>query len=182
MEFRLVYEGPLPGQNAKASDKQVIRQAIHPQLERLWSQPPLSEMQSLLAFPPEPAKVSVIVERGQTKYAPLVTKALDLYAELAVLMFRPQPRGHLITDGGDVDNRLKTLLDGLRIPRGTAEMPPGSGTGDDVFYCLLQDDSLVTKVTVETEQLLRPANAEIVLAIIHVNIKKTRTSYANIVF
>jgi hypothetical protein len=50
---------------------------------------------------------------------------------------------------------------------------------NEVFYCLLQDDSLVTKVSVDTEQLLRPADPDFVLAIIHVNIKKTRTSYAN---
>jgi hypothetical protein len=182
LEFRLIYEGSLPGQNAKAADKHAIRQAIHPQLERLWSESPLNEMKSLLAFPAEPAKVSVIVERGPIKYAPLVTKALDLYAELAILMFRAQPRGHLITDGGDVDNRLKTLLDGLRIPRGPSEAPGTGNLNDGMFFCLLQDDSLVTKVSVETEQLLRPASPDFVIAIIHVNIKKTRTTYANIAF
>lgn len=182
MEFRLIYEGSLPGQNAKAADKHAIRQAIHPQLERLWSEPPLSEMKSLLAFPAEPAKVSVVVERGPIRYAPLVTKALDLYAELAILMFRTQRRGRLITDGGDVDNRLKTLLDGLRIPRGSSEASGTASPSNGVFYCLLEDDSLVTKVSVETEQLLRSVSPDFVLAIIHVNIKKTRTSFANIAF
>lgn len=180
MDFRLIYEGPLPGQNAKASAKHMIRQALHPQLECLWSQPPLNEMHSLLAFPSEPAKISVIVERGSIKYAPLITKALDLYAELDVLMFRPQPRGDLITDGGDIDNRLKTLLDALRIPRNSAEGGDPVGEMNGIFYCLLQDDSLVTSVSVETEQLLKPKDADSVLAIIHVNIKKARTSFANI--
>lgn len=182
MEFRLIYEGSLRGQNAKAADKHAIRQAMHPQLERLWSESPLNEMRHLLSFPPEPRDVSVIVERGPLRYAPLVTKALDLYAELAILMFRPQPRGHLITDGGDIDNRLKTLLDGLRVPRGTSEAPVSEIAGDGLFYCLLQDDSLVSKVAVEADQLLRPADPDFVLAVIHVNIKKTRTSYANMTF
>lgn len=182
MEFRLIYEGPLPGQNAKAGAKHAIRQALHPQLKRLWSLPPLNEMKSLLAFPAEPAKVSVIIERGSFKYAPLVTKALDLYAELDVLMFRPQPRGDLITDGGDIDNRLKTLLDALRIPRNPVEAGGATDASAGVFFCLLQDDSLVTRVSVETEQLLQPKDADSVLAIIRVNIKKTRTSYGNLAF
>jgi hypothetical protein len=182
MEFRLLYEGPLPGQNAKAEDKHRIRDALHPQLQQLWSQPPLCEMTSLLAFPPESEKPSVIVERGPIRYAPLVTKVLNLYAELAVLMFRPQPRGHLITDGGDVDNRLKTLLDALRIPRGTPKTPNRQVPAGGVFYCLLQDDSLVTKVSAETEQLLRPAAAGMVVAVIQVTVKKTRTSFANLAF
>ena len=155
---------------------------MHPQLQQLWSQPPLSELTSLLAFPPEPGKPSVIVERGPLKYAPLVTKVLDLYAELAVLMFRPQPRGDLITNEGDVDNRLKTLLDALRVPRGTSEAPSPQAPARGIFYCLLQDDSLVTKVSAETEQLLRPADPATVVALIHVTVKKTRTSFANLAF
>ena len=47
------------------------------------------------------------------------------------------------------------------------------------FYCLLEDDSLVTKVSVESEQLLRPARPDEVVAIISVHVKKTVLSRAN---
>jgi hypothetical protein len=46
---------------------------------------------------------------------------LNLYAEVSLLLFRQQPRGTLITDGGDIDNRLKTLLDARRVPHGSIE-------------------------------------------------------------
>ena len=119
MEFRLIYEGPLHGQGAKSSHKWEIRRALHPQLQRLWQERPLKDAAArLLAHPAAPGQVSVIVEKGGLLFAPLVTQRLDLYAELSVLLFRQQPRGTLITDGGDIDNRLKTLLDGLRVPHG----------------------------------------------------------------
>ena len=122
MEFRLIYEGPLHGQGAKSSHKWEIRRALHPQLQRLWQERPLKDAAArLLAHPAAPGQVSVIVEKGGLLFAPLVTQRLDLYAELSVLLFRQQPRGTLITDGGDIDNRLKTLLDGLRVPRGAME-------------------------------------------------------------
>ncbi len=181
MELRLVYEGPLQGQNAKSPHKHQIRLAFHPQLKRLWSQPPLSAWSDLLSYPPKPSKSSVVVQKGSVRFAPLVTTALDLYAELNVLMLRHQPRGDLITDGGDIDNRLKTLLDGLRIPRNPSEMPSGESP-DGLFYCLLEDDSLVTKVSVETDQFLSLETSEDVLAIVHVTVKKTRVTYANIGF
>jgi hypothetical protein len=182
MEFRLIYEGSLHGQGAKSPHKWEIRRALHPQLQRLWQQRPLADAAAtLLAYPAGPDKVSVIVEKGGRLFAPLVTQRLNLYAELSVLLFRQQPRGTLITDGGDIDNRLKTLLDGLRVPHGSMEglaETPGAPDPRPMF-CLLEDDSLVTKVSVESEQLLRPARPDEVVAIIQVSVRKTLLSYAN---
>jgi hypothetical protein len=184
MEFRLLYEGPLQGQNAKAEHKREIRRYFHPQLKRLWTQPPLNEASDLLAFPAQPGKISVVEPRGSVQFVPLVTGKLDLYAELDVLFFRPQPRGQLITDAGDIDNRLKTLLDTLRIHRAAQEDPRGDESVSDKnpFFCLLQDDSLVTKVTVEVDQLLDASDSAVVKAIVPVTVKKTRLSWNNMVF
>lgn len=182
MEFRLLYEGPLHGQGAKSPHKWEIRRALHPQLRRLWQEQPLKDVAAhLLAFPAQGALPSVVVEKDGLRFAPLITRRLHLYAEVSVLLLRQQPRGTLITDGGDIDNRLKTLLDGLRIPRGSNE---GRQELPDVpdpvpFFCLLEDDSLVTKVTVESEQLLRPAQPDEVPAIISVHVKKTRLTPEN---
>jgi hypothetical protein len=182
VEFRLIYEGPLRGQGARSAHKWEIRRALHPQLQRLWHEHPLHEAADmLLAHPPVPGKVSVIVEKGGLLFAPLVTQRLNLYVELSVLLFRQQPRGTLITDGGDIDNRLKTLLDGLRVPRGSMEGRTELPADPDPrpFFCLLEDDSLVTKVSVESEQLLRPARPDEVVAVIAVHVKKTRLSFDN---
>jgi len=183
VEFRLIYEGPLHGQGAKSQHKWVIRRALHPQLQRLWHERPLADLaHSLLAHPAQAGSPSVIVEKGGLLFAPLVTQRLNLYAELSVLLFRQQPRGALITDGGDIDNRLKTLLDGLRVPHGSLEGRTELPTDPDPkpFFCLLEDDSLVSKVTVESEQLLRPARPDEVVAIISVQIKKTVNTPANL--
>ena len=76
---------------------------------------------------------------------------------------------------------MKTLLDGLRVPRGAmegrAELPQEPDPLP--FFCLLEDDSLVTKVSVESEQLLRPAKPDEVVAIISVHVKKTVLSHEN---
>jgi hypothetical protein len=182
MEFRLIYEGPLRGQGARSAHKWDIRRALHPQLQRLWSEHPLKEAAiDLLAHPANASRPSVIVEKGGLLFAPLVTQRLNLYAELSVLLFRQQPRGMLITDGGDIDNRLKALLDGLRVPHGSmegrTELPEQPDPSP--LFCLLEDDSLVSKVSIESEQLLRPAEPDEVVAIISVHVKKTRLSVDN---
>ena len=60
----------------------------------------------------------------------------------------------LLKSGGDLDNRLKTLFDALRMPQGNNEVPGKMfGNGEDLF-CLLEDDSLVRKFSVESRESL----------------------------
>lgn len=52
---------------------------------------------------------------------------------------------------GDIDNRLKTLFDALRLPNQTNELVGYDNPAPDEnpFFCLLEDDSLITHVSVE---------------------------------
>lgn len=182
MEFRLVYEGPLLAQGAKAAHKWEIRRALHPQLARLWQEKPLAAVASkMLAESAIRSADSVVVERDGMRFAPLVTQRLNLYAEVSVLLMRQQQHGALFSEGGDIDNRLKTLLDALRLPRGANEGRAADARNGDpeLFFCLLEDDALITKVAVETAQLLRPAPPDHVLAIVGVHVKKTMLTPAN---
>lgn len=182
MEFRLVYEGPLLAQGAKAAHKWEIRRALHPQLARLWQEKPLVAAASrLLDASPQRTPESIVVERDGLRFAPLVSPRLNLYAEISVLLMRQQVHGAVFSEGGDIDNRLKTLLDALRLPRGPNEGRTADSRSDDPepFFCLMEDDALITKVSVETAQLLRPAPPDHVLAIIGVHVKKTMLTYAN---
>ena len=76
-------------------------------------------------------------------------------ALLRILFLRRDIPGSLIS-AGDLDNRIKTLIDTLRRPlnandlRGN-ETPAGD---EDPFYCLLEDDKLVSHLEVETDTLL----------------------------
>jgi hypothetical protein len=52
---------------------------------------------------------------------------------------------------GDLDNRLKTFFDGLRIPQtGEIKNFKPESTKDDDYCCLLEDDALITNLHVET--------------------------------
>jgi hypothetical protein len=57
--------------------------------------------------------------------------------------------------GGDLDGRLKTVFDALRLPDNKAETNDATPTADeDPFFCLLQDDKLISEVSVTTDELL----------------------------
>jgi len=67
--------------------------------------------------------------------------------------------GSLIQRGGDVDNRIKTFLDGLRMPKADEmEFCGDRQTLPHPVHCLLEDDALVTAFSVKTGQLLTKPN------------------------
>lgn len=162
MQFTLYYRGKLKS-NASPRDKHALRQHFHRQLKRLWTQPPLSGFTRLLL--PErrndlgiPVELSVIKQLHGFEFAPLVCEKVSLVAELQIQMLWPQAPGAIVSAGGDIDNRLKTLFDSLKIPSERTALPRGTAPERDErpFYCLLEDDRLITRIDVETDRLLEP--------------------------
>jgi hypothetical protein len=177
MEFRLYYRGPLKP-NGDSDHKHDIRLKFHEQLQELWHQEPLAGHNELLAPNPQEGSISLVEKVGPHQFVPLVSQRIHLAAELDILLLRPEERGHIITHGGDIDNRLKTLLDSLRMPGVESEIPRGACKSMPCpLYCLLQDDRLVTSVSIATDRWLARActirDAEVIL-VIHVKVKPTK--------
>jgi hypothetical protein len=69
--------------------------------------------------------------------------------------------GNLVASGGDIDNRIKVLFDGLRMPQNNTEIdqfPPQEGANP--FFCLLENDDLITDVGITTDRLLTPKESD----------------------
>jgi hypothetical protein len=89
-------------------------------------------------------------------FVPLVTQDLCLLCGLDILFLRPDPPGGVV-ESGDIDNRLKTLFDALRIPvPGEDHASRQPGPEQTPFFCLLDNDRLITKIAVESDQMLQP--------------------------
>lgn len=173
VRFRLTYEGPLPatqrdpinGQVDRRADvKHQIRQTFHRQLKRLWAVDPNlngSVTQDVIVDSPDQVPGSVddlgsLYSLFGWNFVPLVTEPLSLLCSLDILFLRPVEPGSAGW-AGDIDNRLKTLFDAMKIP--DAHERYGDRTpdvGERPMFCLLEDDKLITKIAVETDQMLQP--------------------------
>lgn len=152
----LYYRGSLRA-NGGPVEKQAIRRAFHRQLRELWQQKPLRTFApTLLAGVRQSNEFWSLRGLSPFTFAPLVTAETRQIAELHITFMRPEEPGSLITQGGDIDNRLKTLFDALRIPKAVGELPAGDqpAADEDPLYCLLEDDNLVTSIHVQAERLL----------------------------
>jgi hypothetical protein len=199
MEFRLTYAGLLRPdtreENKRAAHKHEIRKYFHPQLRRLWEDrshlrdtwghvPDGALMESVPEDPHLPESLAQRFQRCGYRFVPLVTADLAVACSIHVLFLRPEPPGRII-QSGDIDNRIKTLFDGLRMPR---EVPELGGyltpsADEDPFYCLVENDDLITSLSVETDTLLEPlgptmdrADARLVIT---VNLRPTRPTWVN---
>jgi len=190
MRFKLIYEGGLrPRQSDATSSRpdpladhvQSIRRTIHPQLKELWKTNAfLSTCKTDLDWAKDKNFWSVIgswedgpsnttflseavAEKHSSfgyKFVPLVRTDWKLECELDIVLLR---REHFTAvKDGDLDNRVKTLIDGLRMPKfknelGNTTVP---GKDEDPFFVLLEDDTLITNLKVNVDQLLLPKHPE----------------------
>lgn len=198
MDFVLRYRGPLSA-NGSIKEKHQIRRAIHVQLQELCNQEPLLQQARSDTLPegilrgrevevPRPLKVMYFVVRlGGFQFLPIIHRPHELACSLDILFLRRERPGAIIRHGGDLDNRLKTLFDALRMPHDSSEL---TGIAPDVsdqrLYCLLEDDALITRVSVATQQLLEPPaageHASTVELLIHVTVQSTYPMLANLSF
>src|SRR5262245_43554202 len=143
MKFILTFDGQLHS-NGTPTEKWAIRQHLHPQLQELWSiHPSLKSLKRAPYLPKEgrffhterhhsveaPHQQAELqpespndminlcaeIERGGRRFLPLVRETLALKCSLKIQFLRKENAGH-IYQGGDLDNRIKTLFDGLSVP------------------------------------------------------------------
>jgi hypothetical protein len=196
----------------RVSEKHAIRKVIHKQLKRLWESVPQLKARSVAhsvlnpgsrtrlmsteihTLPGADFRESILETLGakfnrcEYKFVPLVSNHLNLSCGLEILFLRRDMPGiPLIHSGGDIDNRLKVLFDALRVPSDCGELGDAVKETDEdpYFFCLLEDDALITEVAVTTDFLLSPClpNGENdVQLIIKAKVRPTDFSFENLAF
>jgi hypothetical protein len=175
VEFALKYRGPLPAassSNKRVAEKHQIRRYLHSQLAQFWQKDPrfskidpanlqLAEQRNGRFDVPRPiggnpASWFYHLPLRGIKFVPLITHVREAHCHLAIRFYRRDKPGEIISTDGDLDNRLKTLFDALRMPHRDDELPKDIPLGESPFFCLLDDDALITKLSIETFALLTP--------------------------
>lgn len=161
----LEYRGSLhSGQNGHSDAKQELRAVFSPQLRRKWRDSRQLNVWDRNTFPvatlgtwqyesPVDANPFYKVNVCGFDVIPLVTWHNGLACRLDITVVGDTRSAAAVIGDGDLDNRLKVLFDGLRIPKGPSEVPaPMFGSGNDELFCLLEDDSLIHRFSVEAIQ------------------------------
>jgi hypothetical protein len=198
MDIRLIYEGPLPTENSKVVEvKHSIREALRYQLfDHVRRRPALSLHVSKIRGTEEPSRQeepdwAAIGRKYRFRgieFVPLIVGAAHAVCHLDILFLRREESESLITKpkdeyGGDLDNRLKIFLDALRVPLNESEVPASAKPDEFPFCCLLEDDSLITKLSIEADilpGLYKKAEQRHVQINLRASLKLTFMTYYNL--
>lgn len=167
-----------------ADHKHKIRKVFHRQLKRLWETNKLlsghmvhptdgttgrsapkdaAQRENIGRFDSLPLMEAVANQYRENDYrfVPLVREDISVLCSLKILFLRRDIPGRVIS-AGDLDNRIKTLIDALRRPKSGSELKGNEtpGEGEDPFFVLLEDDDLVSELVVETDELLDPPTGD----------------------
>jgi hypothetical protein len=157
MSFTLFHKGVLRS-NASLREKHQLRRHFHEQLRELLQRRAFEAFKRFLDNRLQhPFHLYKPKEIGPFHFMPFITEGLGNVARLEVTLLFPEEIGRVMTQSGDLDNRVKTLLDALRCPKDQNEILREQPQQDeDPFYCLLEDDSLVVDLSVAADRLLLP--------------------------
>ena len=165
MDFiTLFYRGKLKA-NGDARHKHDIRLAFSPQLKRYWESINILFRTLVSGNCRQLEEGKRTVSYGGLSLLPLIRVADNRPVQLNVQILQPAKTAVLLSTGGDIDNRLKTLLDALQMPDEN-QANAVAGTGDRLF-CLLENDKVVNQVNITTRQLwdVPPESREVVVVV-----------------
>lgn len=148
MEFYLNYHGTL-STTGHAKQKFIYRRAFLKQLRELDEYYKASGVSEKMGFSADKIK-SV----GPFKFLPLVTRDEGLEVELEIVLLSQMGPGGNKQSHGDLDNLLKSLIDGLRMAQNANEIRSERPEKDETpFFCLLEDDQVIRNIHISHKKL-----------------------------
>jgi Endodeoxyribonuclease RusA. len=184
MEFCLHYYGKLKSRD-NATGKHAIRQTLHHQIHSLCMSDPFENAfkQDLDGTRSDKDK-PMYVEHDGKRYWFLISEYLATVVDVNITILVPHDLGRMVQNGGDIDNRIKTLFDALRVPAVASEIPASDAFeyGTSGMYCLLQDDKLINRVSIRSYRDHAPIDGDSVRCLIEVETKITKALWGNLNF
>jgi hypothetical protein len=175
---------PSAGNKSKPADASRIRNEFHEQLADLWESNVIFRQLARTArtyphltfwssgkYPPpglpeydEPISAlspgqtdycaPIAVPAANASFIPLVRNSLYLACAVDILFLRHEEPFNLMRQGGDLDGRLKTLFDALKMPDPKEGEYKGLTPTADPLYVVMEDDALISEFSVKSGKLL----------------------------
>jgi len=119
-----------------------MRKSFHQQLSKLWGKEPFSVLKDWEkpGYGPD-----TIQDLSGTNFLPYYGRTIGIGVELDIRLLTGMPNKTSIIKSGDLDNRVKRIIDALRIPKPN-EMQKGNISELNRCYCLLEDDDAVVAI------------------------------------
>jgi len=183
MEIILTYKGHIP---AKTSNKKAIwnmRKSFHNQLIKIWDKQPfqiLSEWykseQHASSF--ENFHEKFIKKHDGVTFIPIYGRTIGIGVSLDITLLTGMEEKNKVLKAGDLDNRIKRIIDGLRVPIQKGELCNDLANNSE-WHCLLEDDDAVISLNAQMGTYLGSDDSKESFAFIRVKPMSTGPVYTS---
>ncbi|WP_224705097.1 hypothetical protein [Devosia aquimaris] len=167
MEIILTFEGRIPAQRSDMGLIWEMRSAFSEQLRKVWGKAPFDVLKRWEDTNFSAGAPKFIRSTGGHTFVPIYARSVGVGVDLDITLLTGMPDQKPVLSAGDLDNRIKRIIDGLRIPKGhgelLAELPPAGR-----WYCLLEDDDAVLSLQARLGAYLGSDDPSVSFAVIRV--------------
>lgn len=156
-----------------------MRRSFSAQLEKVWGKAPFETLKEWedTAFAAGAPKFTRAVS-GQT-FVPLYGRDVGVGVDLDITLLTGMPVRKAVISAGDLDNRVKRIIDALRVPNGQGEMSHKLSPGGR-YYCLMEDDDAVLSLGARLGPYLGSDDTAVSFAIVRVRPIAMRVTLGNL--
>jgi hypothetical protein len=178
LEIVLTYRGRIPSKSSSKAAIWDMRRSFDRQLRKLWGKQPFDvlkkwEDSNFAAGAPE-----FRLRQGTQLFVPLYGSAIGVGVELDIRLLTGMPEQKAVITAGDLDNRIKRLIDALQAPAQLGEHVDDLEP-DQRWHCLVDNDSAVLGLTAKLGAYLDSDDPSESFATIVVRPIPLRVSLAN---
>ena len=178
LHITLTYEGKIRGNSRKIAHVSSLRQIFSAQLAKLINTEPFSYVREHIDPNPNPATFFIGKQVGAFTFIPFISEKMHTTCSLNIKLLRGMSPHNPVLESVNLYNRIKTLIDSLRAPAQESELD--KNCTEDPTYVLLEDDRLVTGLSVSTDHYLAHDDGETVFALITADIHLGRATFDNL--
>jgi hypothetical protein len=154
----LKFDGELRGKGRRKASRNTLRKHFHEQLKTFWTNTSvLKDWETNGEYFGQKYSAPMRLAESCAKefqleriaFVPLVSKGMKLKCSLDILMLVAHQNSGVFY-GGDIDNRTKSLIDGLRKPQQSNEINDElqEFSPSNPLFTLLEDDNLIDELKI----------------------------------
>lgn len=116
--------------------------------------------------------VDIEVQRGGNQYIPFFSRFAGQFPALAldITLFSTMSPQRVLSNAGDIDNRVKRLIDGMRLPSESEAAREQWHPPNGPCWVAMEDDGFITQLSVKQERLLGDARSDTVTAVVRIEV------------
>lgn len=178
MDFFLTYQGRVKS----SKDVQMtndFRKSFSKQLMRMKDDPRLTDWIEELSNPKDEIKGAR--NFNSIDFVPFFGISSRTTVELQITMLSGLAAKSPI-NSGDLDNRMKRIIDGLRCPQQQNEVPVDSIFENNRCFCLMSDDSILTNLRMEIYPNLSSKTEHETFVMIKIKVRAISLTWQNSAF